>query len=97
MGVLLGEGHFGGDGKVAHVTLRMHTDHENLFRWLETKCPWGRLYGPYDHSGRRYFQWMVRGSALRDHLVPILDRRLDSTLSSKVHERYLDMKHRYRL
>ena len=34
VGLLVGEGHFGGDGKQPQVTLRMHTDHEALFRWL---------------------------------------------------------------
>ena len=27
VGLLVGEGHFGGDGRQPHVTLRMHTDH----------------------------------------------------------------------
>ena len=28
LGILIGEGHFGGDGKQPHVTLRMHTRHQ---------------------------------------------------------------------
>src|SRR2546423_1884995 len=35
IGVLAGEGHFGGDGRQPQVTLRMHVRHEKLFRWLE--------------------------------------------------------------
>ncbi len=34
-GILVGEGHFGGDGRQPQVTLRMHVDHEALFRWLD--------------------------------------------------------------
>ena len=53
IGVLIGEGHFGGDGVRAQVTVRMHVRHERLFRWLERVVPGSRLYGPYDHGGRR--------------------------------------------
>jgi hypothetical protein len=74
-GLLVGEGHFGGDGRQAQVTLRMHTRHERLFRWLEATFPQGRLYGPYRHGGREYFQWMVRGPFLRHELVPFLETR----------------------
>ncbi|HVS14954.1 MAG TPA: hypothetical protein VMV46_13575 [Thermoanaerobaculia bacterium] len=97
LGILVGEGHFGGDGKQPHVTLRMHTDHEALFRWLEHRLPGGRLYGPYHHGGRSYFQWMARGRFLRDVLVPLLDRRLDDSLDAKAARRYREMKQRYRL
>jgi hypothetical protein len=97
IGVLVGEGSFGGDGKQPHVSLRMHTDHENLFRWLESKLPGGRLYGPYDHSGRKYFQWMARGEFLRDVLVPLLEAHLTPELDGKAFDRFLAMKRRYRV
>ncbi len=74
-GLLVGEGHFGGDGRQAQITLRMHVRHEKLFRWLESSFPEGRLYGPYRHGGREYFQWMARGSFLREVLVPFLSGR----------------------
>jgi hypothetical protein len=72
LGLLVGEGHFGGDGRKAQVTLRMHTRHESLFRWLLQAIPGSRLYGPYHHGGRSYFQWMARGSALKDHVLPLV-------------------------
>jgi hypothetical protein len=74
-GLLVGEGHFGGDGRQPQVTLRMHVRHEGLFRWLERTFPEGRLYGPYRHGGREYYQWMARGSFLREGLVPFLAAR----------------------
>src|SRR5439155_21709849 len=77
LGVLVGEGHFGGDGKQAQITLRMHTRHEKLFRWLAQTFPGSRLYGPYHHGGRSYFQWMVRGAYLRESVVPLIARHLD--------------------
>jgi hypothetical protein len=97
VGLLVGEGHFGGDGRQAHVTLRMHVDHELLFRWLTARFPGGRLYGPYHHGGRHYFQWMARGAYLKETLVPLLDRYLTADLDGKAHRRYLEMKRRYGL
>jgi hypothetical protein len=97
VGLLIGEGHFGGDGRQAQISLRMHTDHEALFRWLVAKLPGGRLYGPYHHGGRSYFQWMARGEFLKEQLVPLLDRRLLPELDGKSAKRYRAMKERYRL
>ncbi len=97
LGVLVGEGHFGGDGRQPQVTLRMHTDHEALFQWIQENFPGGRLYGPYHHGGRSYYQWMARGEFLRNKLVPILDRHLSERLDRKAYRRYREMKKRYRL
>lgn len=97
IGILVGEGHFGGDGRQPHITLRMHTDHEALFRWLEKTFPGGRLYGPYHHGGRSYFQWMVRGAYLREEMVPLLDKHLEPELDQKAFSRFQAMKERYRL
>jgi hypothetical protein len=72
LGLLAGEGHFGGDGRQPQVTLRMHVRHEKLFRWLLATFPESRLYGPYHHGGRDYYQWMARGAFLRETLVPLV-------------------------
>ena len=74
LGVLVGEGHFGGDGRQPQVTLRMNVRHEGTFRWIERTFPGGRLFGPYHHDGRHYFQWMARGAFLREHLAPLVHR-----------------------
>jgi hypothetical protein len=97
LGLLIGEGHFGGDGRQPQVTLRMHTDHEALFHWLQGRFPGGRLYGPYEHGGRRYYQWMARGPYLREVIVPLLDQHLQPSLDQKSYGRFLAMKQRYRL
>jgi hypothetical protein len=97
IGILVGEGHFGGDGKQPQVTVRMHTEHEALFRWLMDRFPGSRLYGPYDHSGRSYYQWMARGAFLRDTLLPILEAYLRPEHSGRVWSRYQEMRARYRL
>jgi hypothetical protein len=96
VGILVGEGHFGGDGLQPEVTLRMHVRHEGLFRWLEARVPGSRLYGPYHHGGRDYYQWMVRGTALREQLLPILRRRL-AGLDDHVRGRINEMMERYKL
>ncbi len=94
MGVLIGEGSFGGDGRQPSITVRMHTRHETMFRRLLEIVPGSRLYGPYHHSGRSYFQWILRGPALR-RILPILDRRLTPALDAHASERYVQMKQRY--
>jgi hypothetical protein len=97
IGLLIGEGHFGGDGRQPQVTLRMHTDHEALFRWLVERFPGGRLYGPYHHGGRSYFQWMARGEFLREHLLPLLEARLTPELDGRAWRRFRAMTTRYGL
>lgn len=95
VGLLVGEGHFGGDGRQPQVTLRMHVRHEAIFQWLEQTFPGGRVYGPYNHGGRHYLQWMARGPFLRDELAPLLDRLLSPSLDRHSFDRYQLMKARY--
>ena len=96
IGLLVGEGHFGGDGRQAQATLRMHTRHEGLFRWLMVNIPGGRLYGPYNHGGRRYFQWMSRGPHLAEVVVPLVIQYAD-LVDDHVWARFALMCERYGL
>ena len=73
VGLLVGQGSFGGDGKSPHVILKMHVRHERLLRWLAERFPRSRLYGPYHHGNRHFFQWVARGPALVEDLLPLLD------------------------
>lgn len=77
IGLLVGEGSFGGDGRQPQITLRMHVRHHDLFLRLVAWFPGSKLYGPYHHGGRNYHQWMVRGAALRDQVAPLLVANLD--------------------
>jgi hypothetical protein len=90
VGLLAGEGSFGGDGRQPQVVLRMHTRHEAIFRWLEAHFPNCRLYGPYHHGGRSYYQWMARGRALVEDLLPVLEgidlTRLDGHAAARFDE-----------
>jgi hypothetical protein len=95
VGLLVGEGSFGGDGKQPQVTLRMHVRHEALFHWLMERFPETRLYGPYHHGGRSYYQWMARGPALVRDLLPLLEPALRSGLDGHAAERFEQMCTRY--
>lgn len=96
IGVLVGEGSFGGDGRQPQISVRMHTRHERLFRWLESAIPGSRLYGPYTHGDRSYYQWMVRGEVLRTVLAPLIHRHWD-LLDDYTAARFQAMCARYRI
>jgi hypothetical protein len=95
VGLLVGEGSFGGDGKQPQVTLRMHTRHEALFRWLMERFPNTKLYGPYNHGGRSYYQWMARGRTLVEDLLPLLEAHVAPELDGHAAERFEEMRTRY--
>jgi hypothetical protein len=95
VGLLVGEGSFGGDGKQPQVTLRMHVRHEALFQWLVARFPDSRLYGPYHHGGRSYYQWMARGRVLVRDLLPLLEQELNPGLDGHAAGRFTTMCERY--
>src|ERR1700758_1198753 len=95
VGLMTGEGSFGGDGKQPQITLRMHVRHEALFRWLMARFPRTRLYGPYGHGGRSYYQWMARGDALVEDVLPLLEEELTDGLDSYAAGRLQQMRERY--
>lgn len=91
IGLLIGEGAFGGDGKQPQVVLRMHTRHAALFDWLIERFPRTKLYGPYNHDGRSYYQWMARGPALVEDLLPLLEASLTPEIDTHVSDRFETM------
>jgi hypothetical protein len=94
-GLLIGEGHFGGDGKNPQITLRMHVRHEAIFLWLQRLFPRARLYGPYHHGGRHYYQWMARGPALAEDVLPLVEGVLTDEIDAHVSGRIREMRERY--
>jgi 16S rRNA (guanine527-N7)-methyltransferase len=94
-GLLIGEGHFGGDGKQPQITLKMHIRHEAIFRWMQDLFPRARLYGPYHHDGRSYFQWMARGAALAEDVLPVVESVLTDEIDTHVSARIRDMRANY--
>jgi hypothetical protein len=95
VGLLVGEGHFGGDGRQPQITLRMHTRHETLMRWLHERFPRTRLYGPYHHGGRSYLQWMARGEALVLDVLPVLEAGITDALDAHAAARLAAMTRDY--
>jgi hypothetical protein len=95
VGILIGEGSFGGDGKYPQITLRMHTRHEALFLWLQACFPRSRLYGPYHHGGRSYYQWMARGVALAEDVLPVVESVLSEQIDAHVYARIQEMRTKY--
>jgi hypothetical protein len=95
VGVLIGEGHFGGDGRYPQITLRMHVRHEALFRWLQRLFPRSRLYGPYGHGGRNYYQWMARGAALFEDVLPVVESLLTEEIDAHAARRVRAMREDY--
>jgi len=95
VGLLVGEGTFGGDGRQPQVTLRMHVRHAALFAFIERTFPGGRVYGPYHHGGRHYLQWMARGTFLREELLPLLEEHVTSRLDDYSRTRLDQMCRRY--
>ena len=94
-GLLVTQGSFGGDGRQPQVSLKLHTRHEPLLRWLVERFPRSRLYGPYRHGDREYFQWMARGRALVEELLPVLDASGMAALDPYAAERLAAMRERY--
>ncbi len=95
LGVLISEGHFGGDGKQPQITLKMNVRHERLLRWLNDRVRWSRLYGPYHHDNRHYLQLMIRGPALRHELAPLLAGLPWAEIDDHSYARFVEMLQRY--
>jgi hypothetical protein len=95
LGLLIGEGHFGGDGKQPQITLRMHVRHERLLMWINERVRWSRMFGPYHHNGRHYLQLMVRGPALRQELAPLLYALPWAEIDDYSYDRFMNMLAKY--
>ena len=96
LGLLVGEGHFGGSGQSARVVVKMHVRHVQLLSWLAKTFPGSKLYGPYRHDGRHFMQWVASGPVLYDVIVPLVGRHLNS-LDDHVTQRFRQMCDRYGL
>jgi hypothetical protein len=94
-GLLATQGSFGGDGRQPQVSLKLHVRHEPLLRWLVERFPRSRLYGPYHHGDREFFQWMARGRALVEEVLPVLDEAGLAELDAHAAERLRLMRERY--
>ena len=94
-GILMSQGSFGGDGKQPQVTLRLHTRHEAFFSWLMERFPRTKLYGPYHHGDRSYYQWMARGKVLVTDVLPVLEEAITPEIDGYAAARLGEMTGKY--
>lgn len=92
---------FGGDGKQAQTTLRLHQSEGDL-TWLLARVPPGKLYGPYEYvykdgGVRRFYQLMYRGDVLKEQLLPYLEENNWEKMAPEAFLKYKEMRRRYRL
>jgi hypothetical protein len=73
----------------------MHVRHEAVFQWLMERFPQTRLYGPYHHGGRSYYQWMARGPVLVNDVLPLVQAELNERLDGHAAGRLREMCRRY--
>lgn len=95
LGLIVGEGHLGGDRLQPQITIRMHVRHLPLLRWVNSLLPGGALYGPYEYAGRRSYQLMFRHAYLRQIVVPMLSRLPWSRIDPHSYARFQAMLRRY--
>ena len=76
----------------------MHIRHEQTFEWLRTHVSRAaRLYGPYHHGGRSYYQWSARGQVpARPRSSPSCERHR-GLLDAYTADRFDTMCERYRI
>jgi hypothetical protein len=77
LGLVAGEGSFTGDRQQPSLEIRTHRRDieplEDVRRVLG-----GRIFGPYSHSGRQLYVYMLRGRELKDAL-PVIEEHLPSS------------------
>jgi hypothetical protein len=69
IGLIVGEGSFTADRRAPVLSVKMHEEDPEALRILARSLG-GRVYGPYDHDGRHFFLYHLRGQALRS-AVPL--------------------------
>lgn len=73
IGLIVGGGSFTGDRNQPALSVKLHQrDREPLD--MVQRLLGGSVYGPYDHSGRQYCIWHLRGGDLRRALPLFRDR-----------------------
>lgn len=91
MGLVVGEGSFTADRQQPYLQVKMHVRDPFPLRFLSEQLG-GRVYGPYNHSGRNYFTWLLRGPELR-RAVPIFREHLPESWKREQFERWM-VRHR---
>jgi len=88
MGLIVGEGSFTADRKQPYLQLKLHARDPFPLRFLADRLG-GKVYGPYDHGGRNYFIWLLRGPDLR-RAVPLFRDYLPESWKREQFEGWLE-------
>ena len=88
MGLVVGEGSFTADRQQPYLQVKMHARDPFPLRFLAERLG-GRVYGPYQHQGRNYFTWLLRGSDLRAAL-PLFRDHLPESWKREQFERWTE-------
>jgi hypothetical protein len=88
MGLVVSEGSFTADRQQPYLQVKMHARDPFPLRFLSEQLG-GRVYGPYNHQGRHYFTWLLRGSELRNAL-PIFREHLPESWKREQFDRWFD-------
>jgi hypothetical protein len=88
MGLVVGEGSFTADRQQPYLQVKMHARDPFPLRFLSERLG-GRVYGPYQHQGRNYFTWLLRGPDLRAAL-PLFRDYLPESWKREQFEHWLD-------
>lgn len=67
MGLIVGEGSFTGDRAAPALSVKLHELDPQPLRFLRRTLG-GRIYGPYQHAGRHYRLFVLRGLDLRERI-----------------------------
>ena len=94
LGLLVGEGHFGGDGRQPQVTLRMHVRHEETFEWLRRTYPAAPSTARTITAAVPTTSGRLAGRYLREYIVPLVERHR-SLLDAYTAARFDTMCERY--
>lgn len=74
MGLIVSQGSFTGDREQPSLEIKAHRRDVEPLEHVQ-RVLGGRIFGPYDHSGRHLYAYMLRGKELKDAL-PLIDERL---------------------
>jgi hypothetical protein len=93
MGLVVGEGSFTADRQQPYLQVKLHARDPFPLRFLSDRLG-GKVYGPYDHGGRHYFTWLLRGPDLK-RAIPLFRDFLPESWKREQFEHWLDRHHEF--
>ncbi|MBX6331932.1 MAG: hypothetical protein IRY91_08795 [Gemmatimonadaceae bacterium] len=88
IGLLVGGGSFTADREQPALSIKLNARDPEPLRRLEMLLG-GKVFGPYNHGGRHYYVWHLRGSQLRA-AIPLFRDNLPPCWKRAQFEQWLD-------